>query len=121
MLDDGDGVDVDDPVLSSEALEVAHTEAEQQDGWAEPAPAERADEEPPEGASAEAEEDEDRAVDDVAIAQRATIARRAHDIRVVAQEMAFHLVKQTLLLFGEWHASPSLRSFPADSSCAVDH
>ena len=59
---------------------------------------------------AEADEHEDRAVHDVAIAERAPVAWRADDIGVVAHEMAFHLIEQTLLLFGEWHASPSFCS-----------
>ena len=58
-------------------------------------------------------EHEDRAVDDVAIAQRATVGGRADHIGVIAHEMAFHLVEQTLLLFGEWHASPSACSDPS--------
>src|SRR6187431_721723 len=58
----------------------------------------------------EAHQNQDRAVDDVAIAQGAAVCGRADDIRVVSHEMAFHLIKQALLLFGEWHASPSTHS-----------
>ena len=62
----------------------------------------------PDDETAEPEQHEDRAVDDVAVAQAASVAGRADDVRVVAHEMAFHLVEQALLLFGEWHASPSV-------------
>lgn len=56
--------------------------------------------------SADAGEQEEDPVDEVAIAQRAVTGRRADDVGVVVQEMALHLVEQTLLLFGEWHVVP---------------
>ena len=76
--------------------------------------------ETPDDETAEPQQHEDRAVDDVAIAQSASVAGRADDIRVVAHEMALHLVEQALLLFGEWHASPSVLRW-LDCTRAVPH
>lgn len=57
--------------------------------------------------TADAREHEESPVNEVPIAQCAIARRRAHDVGVIVEEMAFHLVEQTLLLFGEWHFVPS--------------
>ena len=51
-------------------------------------------------------ENEDRAERDIAVVDGAALAVRAHDIGVVAQKVALHLIEKALLLFREWHRSP---------------